>query len=25
VAFEDFAAGTQPDGFDFTILSWSLC
>jgi 2-polyprenyl-3-methyl-5-hydroxy-6-metoxy-1,4-benzoquinol methylase len=25
VAFEDFAAGTQQDAFDFTILSWSLC
>jgi 2-polyprenyl-3-methyl-5-hydroxy-6-metoxy-1,4-benzoquinol methylase len=25
VGFEDFAAGTQSDVFDFTILSWSLC
>ena len=25
VGFEEFAAGTQQDVFDFTILSWSLC
>jgi 2-polyprenyl-3-methyl-5-hydroxy-6-metoxy-1,4-benzoquinol methylase len=23
--FEDFAAGTDPDVFDVTLLSWSLC
>ena len=22
---EDFAAGTDPDAFDVTLLSWSLC
>jgi 2-polyprenyl-3-methyl-5-hydroxy-6-metoxy-1,4-benzoquinol methylase len=25
VAFEEFAARTEPDAFDYTILSWSLC
>jgi 2-polyprenyl-3-methyl-5-hydroxy-6-metoxy-1,4-benzoquinol methylase len=25
VSFEDFAAGTDPDVFDVTLLSWSLC
>jgi 2-polyprenyl-3-methyl-5-hydroxy-6-metoxy-1,4-benzoquinol methylase len=25
VGFEDFAAGTDPDVFDVTLLSWSLC
>jgi 2-polyprenyl-3-methyl-5-hydroxy-6-metoxy-1,4-benzoquinol methylase len=25
VAFEDFAAATESNAFDFTILSWSLC
>jgi 2-polyprenyl-3-methyl-5-hydroxy-6-metoxy-1,4-benzoquinol methylase len=25
VAFEDFAAPSEPDVFDVTMLSWSLC
>jgi 2-polyprenyl-3-methyl-5-hydroxy-6-metoxy-1,4-benzoquinol methylase len=25
VAFEDFAAGSEPSTFDTAILSWSLC
>jgi cyclopropane fatty-acyl-phospholipid synthase-like methyltransferase len=25
VGFEEFAAGSDPDVFDATILSWSLC
>jgi 2-polyprenyl-3-methyl-5-hydroxy-6-metoxy-1,4-benzoquinol methylase len=25
VALEEFAARTEPDAFDYTILSWSLC
>ena len=25
VGFEDFAAGSDPDVFDVTLLSWSLC
>jgi len=25
VEFEDFAARTEPNAFDYTILSWSLC
>jgi 2-polyprenyl-3-methyl-5-hydroxy-6-metoxy-1,4-benzoquinol methylase len=25
VAFEDFAVRSEPDAFDVTILSWSLC
>ena len=25
MSFEDFAAGTDPDAFDVTLLSWSLC
>jgi 2-polyprenyl-3-methyl-5-hydroxy-6-metoxy-1,4-benzoquinol methylase len=25
VAFEDFAAASEPDAFDVAILSWSLC
>jgi 2-polyprenyl-3-methyl-5-hydroxy-6-metoxy-1,4-benzoquinol methylase len=25
VSFEDFAAGTDSDVFDATLLSWSLC
>lgn len=25
VAFEDFAAQTEPDVYDVAILSWSLC
>jgi 2-polyprenyl-3-methyl-5-hydroxy-6-metoxy-1,4-benzoquinol methylase len=24
-AFEDFAAGSEPDVFDVALLSWSLC
>jgi 2-polyprenyl-3-methyl-5-hydroxy-6-metoxy-1,4-benzoquinol methylase len=25
VAFEDFSAGAEPNAYDLTILSWSLC
>ena len=25
VAFEDFATASEPDVFDVTLLSWSLC
>jgi len=25
IAFEEFAARTDADAFDYTILSWSLC
>ena|SRR5438093_10576459 len=25
IAFEDFAVRSEPDAFDVTILSWSLC
>ncbi len=25
IAFEDFAAGSEPAAFDMVLLSWSLC